>query len=112
MSAQPVIELIRADVPRSDNPSATPVARDVNWKIDTGSFWALGAFAGAGKSDLLSTAAGLQRPLNGELALFGQSVKEMSEEELVANRLRVAMIFSDGRLFGGLTIADNIALPI
>src|SRR5262245_17970522 len=112
MSEQPAIELIRADVPRSDNPSATPVARDVNWKVDSGSFWAIGAFAGAGKSDLLSTAAGLLRPLKGELALFGKPLTHMDEEELVATRLKVAMVFDSGRLFGHLTIAENIGLPI
>ncbi len=108
----PVIELIRADVPRSDNPSATPVAKDVNWTIEAGTFWAIGAFAGAGKSDLLSTAAGLVRPLSGELALFGKAVKQMDEEELVSTRLKVAMVFDTGRLFAHLTIAENIGLPL
>lgn len=36
----------------------------------------------------------------------------MSEEELVAARLRIGMVFSTGRLFNGLTVAQNIALPL
>src|SRR5678816_2574956 len=112
MPAPPVIELIHADIPRSGNPSATSVAQDVNWKIEAGDFWAVGAFAGSGKSDLLSTAAGLVRPLSGELALFGKPVKQMEEEELVGTRLKVAMVFDSGRLFAHLTVAENIGLPI
>ena len=112
MDEPPVIELMGADIPWSDNPSATPVARNVNWKIEAGHFWAIGASAGSGKSDLLCTAAGLVRPLSGELALFGKRVKQMHEEELVATRLKVAMVFDSGRLFSHLTVAENIGLPI
>jgi ABC-type transporter Mla maintaining outer membrane lipid asymmetry ATPase subunit MlaF len=112
MTAPPVIELIGADVARSDNPSAAPVARDVNWKIEAGHFWCIGSFAGTGKNDLLCAAAGLVRPLSGELALFGKPVKQMDEEELVVTRLKVAMVFDTGRLFSHLTVAENIGLPI
>ncbi len=107
-----VIELIGADVPRSDASGGAPLVRDVNWAVGRGSFWAVGAFAGAGKTDLLLTAAGLQRPTRGELRLFGKRVTEMREEEFVAARLKVAMVFGSGRLFSHLTIAENIALPL
>jgi phospholipid/cholesterol/gamma-HCH transport system ATP-binding protein len=110
--AEPVIELRGADIPRSDSANAAPVVRNVNWTIERGSFWAIGAFSGAGKSDLLSTAAGLQRPLAGELVLFGKTVKHLSEQDLVETRLRVAMVFDNGRLFSHMTITENIALPI
>ncbi len=110
--SQPVIELLGADIPRSDSATVRPVIEDVNWRIEPGSFWAVGAFAGAGKSDLLSTAAGLLRPLSGELALFGKPVRSMSEEEFVTTRLKVAMVFANGRLFSHLTISQNIGLPI
>src|ERR1041385_749434 len=87
-----VIELIGADVPRSDA-KGVAVVEDVNWQIDHGAFWAIGAFAGAGKTDLLLTTAGLQRPSRGELMLFGKRIAEMTEEELVSSRLKVAMVF-------------------
>ena len=112
MEGEPVIQLVRADVARSDLPSAAPLVKEVDWRIERGSFWAVGAFAGAGKTDLLLTAAGLVRPLKGELFLFGKSISEMNEHELVPNRLRVAMIFGNGRLFAHLTVAENIELPL
>jgi ABC-type transporter Mla maintaining outer membrane lipid asymmetry ATPase subunit MlaF len=111
-ATDPVIELIGADIPRAEHPSARPAVKEVHWKIPKGSFWAVGAFAGAGKTDLLLTAAGLQRPLRGQLALFGKPITEMTEGELVANRLKVAMIFADGRLFSHMTVIENIALPL
>lgn len=111
-TAEPVIELVQADIPRSDASTLVPVVRHVDWQIQRGSFWAVGAFAGAGKTDLLLTTAGLQRPLSGDLMLFGKRVADMREEELVANRLKVAMVFGNGRLFSHLTVAENIALPL
>jgi ABC-type transporter Mla maintaining outer membrane lipid asymmetry ATPase subunit MlaF len=108
----PVIELVEASVPRTEAAHAAPVANKVNWTIQRGSFWAVGGFAGSGKTDLLLTAGGLQRPLGGDVRLFGRSISAMSEEELVENRLKVAMVFTNGRLFGHLTISENIALPL
>jgi ABC-type transporter Mla maintaining outer membrane lipid asymmetry ATPase subunit MlaF len=108
----PVVELIDADIPRAQSPSAEPVVTDVDWSICRGEFWAVGAFAGTGKTDLLCTAAGLQRPIRGHHLLFGRDTSRMHEEELVANRLKVGMVFSSGRLFNQLTVYENIALPL
>jgi phospholipid/cholesterol/gamma-HCH transport system ATP-binding protein len=111
-TSEPVIHLIDADIPRTQTVAPGPALEEVHWRIARGDFWALGASAGTGKTDLLCTAAGLQRPLKGSLLLFGSDTRHMSEEELVTSRLRVAMIFSSGRLFSGLTVAENIALPL
>jgi ABC-type transporter Mla maintaining outer membrane lipid asymmetry ATPase subunit MlaF len=112
MPGDVLIEFVQADVPRSQATGIGPVVRKVDWQIERGSFWAVGAFAGAGKTDLLLTAAGLQRPLRGDLLIFGRSIRDMSEDDLVSSRLRVAMVFANGRLFSHLTVAENIALPL
>lgn len=108
----PVIELENADIPGVQGASALPVINNVGWTIASGDFWIVGAQPGSGKTDLLCTAAGLQRPFKGRQRLFGREVDEMSEEELVSTRLRIAMVFTAGRLFNGLTVAQNIALPL
>lgn len=109
---EPVIELERADIPRAAVASAIPVIKKVTWSIQTGEFWALGAPPGTGKTDLLCTAAGLQRPTTGKHLLFGKDTGSMSEEELVSARLRIGLVFDSGRLFNGLTVAQNVALPL
>jgi phospholipid/cholesterol/gamma-HCH transport system ATP-binding protein len=111
-ATEPVIHLIDADIPRTQPAAPGPALHEVQWRIARGDFWAVGAFAGTGKTDLLCTAAGLQRPLKGSLLLFGEDTAEMGEEELVATRLKVAMIFSSGRLFSSLSVAENITLPL
>ncbi len=107
-----VLELREADIPRTQVAAPVAVLNGVDWKVQPGEFWVVGALPGEGKTDLLCTAAGLQRPLKGKQFLFGKDTTEMSEEELVEMRLRIAMIFTGGRLFSGMTVAQNIALPL
>ena len=107
-----VIQLIEADIASAHAPSTLPLIKKVDWTITRGDFWVVGAPPGTGKTDLLCTAAGLQRPSKGQHLLFGQNIEELAEDELVQMRLRVAMIFTTGRLFNGMTIEQNIALPL
>lgn len=112
MEKENVIQLLHADIPRAQVASPIAVVKDVDWSVARGDFWIVGAQPGAGKTDLLCTSAGLQKPLRGEQLLFDKNTEKMSEEELVVTRLRIAMVFTSGRLFNGLTIAQNIALPL
>jgi len=109
---QSMIELSQADIPRLYWGTGSPMIEDVQWKIEAGDFWAVGAMPGSGKTGLLYTAAGLQRPIKGKQLMFGKDVREMSEEELVEKRLKIGMVFDSGRLFAEMTVAENLALPL
>ena len=106
------IELREVDVARAEIVVPVPVVENVNWTVCAGDFWAVGAAPGAGKTDLLNTAAGLQKPIKGVHKLFGIDTRQLHEQEFVEKRLRVGMVFTNGRLFPQLTIAENLALPI
>jgi ABC-type transporter Mla maintaining outer membrane lipid asymmetry ATPase subunit MlaF len=95
------------------NSSASVLVEEVNWTIASGDYWVVGGMPGSGKSDLLATAAGLNRPQRGRLRLFGREIGEWDEEGLLAARARVGIVFeSGGRPFNHLTVAENIALPL
>ncbi len=67
---------------------------------------------GSGKSDLLTTAAGLMRPRRGVVRLFGEDLVGLDEKRRVSVQLRAGLVFgSGGRLFNQLTLAENLALP-
>jgi ABC-type transporter Mla maintaining outer membrane lipid asymmetry ATPase subunit MlaF len=55
--------------------------------------------------------AGLVAPLEGTYRLFGQPMP-IFEGEQFATRLRLGMVFDDGRLFNHLTVEENVALPL
>jgi ABC-type transporter Mla maintaining outer membrane lipid asymmetry ATPase subunit MlaF len=111
MIGDPLLELAGADV--LDETTGNVVLRDVNWRVARGEFWAIGGAPGSGKSALLATAAGLNRPDSGNLRLFGQNLAEASEETQVSWRRRIGFVFAHGgRLFNHLTVAENVALPV
>jgi ABC-type transporter Mla maintaining outer membrane lipid asymmetry ATPase subunit MlaF len=87
------------------------ILEGVNWSVAAGEFWVVAGPEHSGKSDLLMLAAGLMAPAAGSYKLFGTETKTFGEAEL-AERLRVGFVFFGGQLFGQLTIAENVALPL
>jgi ABC-type transporter Mla maintaining outer membrane lipid asymmetry ATPase subunit MlaF len=108
---EPLIEAISVDV--SAGRDQRVVLQGVDWKIAPGDFWIVGGPHGSGKTDLLATAAGLQRPAAGSLRIFGKDVTEMSEPGLLKQRARIGFVFKNGgRMFPELSVAENVALPL
>lgn len=68
--------------------------------------------AGAGKSMLVKTAAGLVRPDSGRVWLFGHEMTRLKERNLFDVRSQVGILFQEGGLFDSLTIAENVAYPL
>jgi ABC-type transporter Mla maintaining outer membrane lipid asymmetry ATPase subunit MlaF len=107
------IELMGVQVAHYEEPSSALVVRDVNWRIGAGEFWVVGGRPSSGKSSLLLTAAGLNRPAGGTLRIFGQDFSSAREKDRVAWRRRIGFVFEQsGRLFSLLSVARNIALPL
>jgi phospholipid/cholesterol/gamma-HCH transport system ATP-binding protein len=68
--------------------------------------------SGTGKSVLLRAIIGLQIPDTGEIDVFGQSMIDRSDEDVIALRKRWGVLFQGGALFSTLTVAENIAVPL
>jgi len=111
-AAAPLIELAGADIASAQEPDVALVER-VSWRLRPGEYWAVGGWHWSGKSDWLTTVAGLQHPAAGRHLLFGEDSTVMTQEELVAARLRIGVVFEHGgRLFTQMTVRENIALPL
>lgn len=107
----PVIELQHADVISSHRGAV--VVHDVDWTISAGEFWIVGGAYGSGKTDLLSTAAGLQRPENGRVLLCGADITQVPEPEMARLRKRVGLVLKHGgRMFANFTVLENITLAV
>jgi len=68
--------------------------------------------SGTGKSVLLRTILGLQRPQEGVIRLEGRDITKMSEDELRAVKARYGVTFQQGALFSSLTVMQNVQLPM
>jgi ABC-type transporter Mla maintaining outer membrane lipid asymmetry ATPase subunit MlaF len=108
----PLIEMRDAAIAPPLSGGATE-ATAINWNLSAKDFWVIAGLHGSGKSDFLSTAAGLRRPEHGVVKIFGQETFTINEEMLVEHRCRIGVVFaSGGRLFNRFTVAENVALPI
>lgn len=68
--------------------------------------------SGSGKSVLMRTILGLQRPQAGQVMIEGQDITAMSERQLLHVKHRYGVTFQHGALFSALSVAENIQLPI
>jgi phospholipid/cholesterol/gamma-HCH transport system ATP-binding protein len=68
--------------------------------------------SGTGKSVLLRTIVGLNRPVSGTIEVFDENVFSMSERERRGLDRRWGVLFQDGALFSSLTVAQNIEVPL
>jgi phospholipid/cholesterol/gamma-HCH transport system ATP-binding protein len=68
--------------------------------------------SGTGKSVLTRTILGLVRKQRGTIEVFGQDVDALSARERVAVERRWGVLFQQGALFSGLTVKQNIQVPM
>jgi phospholipid/cholesterol/gamma-HCH transport system ATP-binding protein len=68
--------------------------------------------SGSGKSVLLRTILGLKKPQKGQVLINGKDLYSLSEEERTDTQKTWGVLFQNGALFSGLSVLDNIALPL
>lgn len=68
--------------------------------------------SGTGKSVLLRTIVGLNRPAAGTIRVLGTDVLNGSEEDRRAVERRWGVAFQDGALFSSLTVLQNVMAPL
>ncbi len=90
----------------------TPALADVSFEACEGESRVIMGATGSGKTVLLKTALGLQRPDSGTVYVFGQDISRMRERELFEIRSKIGMLFQESALFDSLNIEDNVSYPL
>jgi phospholipid/cholesterol/gamma-HCH transport system ATP-binding protein len=68
--------------------------------------------SGSGKSVLLRTILGLQRPQAGVVRIGGRDITRMSQKALREVKSTYGVTFQQGALFSSLTVLQNVQLPM
>jgi phospholipid/cholesterol/gamma-HCH transport system ATP-binding protein len=68
--------------------------------------------SGSGKSVLLRTILGLQRPQAGSVALWGRPLAALNPREMRALKASYGVSFQAGALYSSLNVLQNIQLPM
>ncbi len=88
------------------------VHKDLDLDVRRGEIIGVVGGSGTGKSVLMRSILGLNRPQAGTITVLGADA--MTEDEAVRHRIELnsGVLFQDGALFSSLTVGENVALPL
>lgn len=107
-SSAPVIE-VRGIRTRFGN---AVIHEDVTLDIFRGEVFGIAGGSGCGKSTLLREMVLLERPAAGSIRIFGEEITSLTEDQALPLRRRVGVMFQRGALFSGLTVSENVGVPL
>jgi ABC-type branched-subunit amino acid transport system ATPase component len=94
----------------SRNFGALAATRDVTFRLEEGARHALIGPNGAGKTTFINLLTGVLLPTAGTVLLKGRDITQMAQAERV--KLGIARTFQINRLFRGLSVLENVYIPI
>jgi phospholipid/cholesterol/gamma-HCH transport system ATP-binding protein len=88
------------------------ILKNVSFTLQTGHTKIFLGASGAGKSTILRLILGLLKPDKGQIFVNGERVDNMTEDELMAVRADLGMVFQEGALFDSLTVRENVGYKL
>jgi phospholipid/cholesterol/gamma-HCH transport system ATP-binding protein len=88
------------------------ILRDISFTLKTGHTKIFLGASGAGKSTILRLILGLLKPDDGRIFVNGERVDDMAEDDLMAVRADLGMVFQEGALFDSLTVRENVGYKL
>ena len=88
------------------------VHKGISFTVKKGECLGLIGGSGTGKSVLLRSLIGLERPDSGQLLFENTDITSYNELEFIPIRKKIAYAFQGGALFDSMTIFENLAYPL
>ncbi len=84
----------------------------LNLQVRHGEILGVVGGSGSGKSVLLRSIVGLQRPTAGDVLIFGENLSALSSQLRSQFERRFGVLFQRGALFSSMTVLENITLAL
>ena len=88
------------------------ILNEISFTLRTGHTKIFLGASGAGKSTILRLMLGLLKPDGGRIFVNGERVDDMTEDQLMAVRADLGMVFQEGALFDSLTVRENVGYKL
>ncbi len=89
------------------------ILRGVDLDVPNGKSVSIIGPSGSGKSTLMAVAGGIERPTSGRIAIDGQDLGALSEDQLATFRgQRIGILFQSFHLIPTMTALENVAVPM
>jgi putative ABC transport system ATP-binding protein len=96
-----------------DGTNAVSALDNIDLVVEAGTLVAVMGPSGSGKSSLLTIAGTLEDATSGEVYIDGTAVSVLSREDRARlRRQSIGYVFQDFNLLPGLTVAENVTLPL
>jgi phospholipid/cholesterol/gamma-HCH transport system ATP-binding protein len=88
------------------------IMRDLDFEVRRGEVFVIAGGSGSGKSTLLKHMVGLRKPASGSILFDGHDFGAADDDAKRGMLRRMGVLYQNGALWGGLTLAENVALPL
>jgi phospholipid/cholesterol/gamma-HCH transport system ATP-binding protein len=88
------------------------VMEDLSFSVEAGEVFVIMGGSGSGKSTLLKHLIGLKEPAEGTILFHGEDFGSATPEGRKRVLRRMGVLYQNGALWSGLTLAENVALPL
>jgi phospholipid/cholesterol/gamma-HCH transport system ATP-binding protein len=90
----------------------TVILQDVTFAVAPGEVFVIMGGSGSGKSTLLKHLIGLRQPARGSIRFAGKDFGTANAANRKDVQRRMGVLYQNGALWSGLTLAENVALPL
>jgi phospholipid/cholesterol/gamma-HCH transport system ATP-binding protein len=108
MNRQPIIQ-VKDLVARYGEDT---ILEGVSFEVFEGEIFVILGGSGCGKSTLLKHLIGLIRPYRGQILIDGEEITRADSQGYHRLLRKIGILYQSGALFGSMTLAENVALPI
>ena len=84
----------------------------ISFDVYEGEIFVVLGGSGCGKSTLLKHLIGLIPPKSGQILIDGGDLSNCDEKTFQRILQRFGVLYQSGALFGSMTLAENVALPV
>ena len=88
------------------------ILENISFDIYEGEVFVILGGSGCGKSTLLKALIGLIKPISGRIIIDGDDIINCGEAAFQKILRKIGVLYQGGALFGSMTVAENVALPI
>jgi phospholipid/cholesterol/gamma-HCH transport system ATP-binding protein len=88
------------------------ILENISFDVLEGEIFIVLGGSGCGKSTLLKHLIGLIPPLSGQIRIDGEDISNCNETTFKKILRKIGVLYQSTALFGSMTIAENVSLPI
>jgi phospholipid/cholesterol/gamma-HCH transport system ATP-binding protein len=88
------------------------VLRDFDLELKKGENLVVLGKSGSGKSVLIKCIIGLMKPDSGSINVLGESIPDLSNEDLDRVRMKTGFLFQSNALYDSMTVRENLEFPL